>query len=169
MIMVDTSKVTLDELDEMVVNMGQHEDQVLAKEHSSSSSAFVSVKSKREMDCKLDNMNKQLESLLKALSSSQSPAGSIYELGNRGRGAGRNTERHGKKKRYCWNCGGDHHVFQRSKTILKAQENNYTHVSFDDELHFCLLTPMSSYLHLLEIQIRYIFRLKCQILMISVM
>ena len=68
MIMVDTSKVTLDELDEMVVNMGQHVDQVLAKEHSSSFSAFVSVKSPPKIDCKLENMTRQLESLSTALS-----------------------------------------------------------------------------------------------------
>ncbi len=58
MIMVDTSTVTLDELDEMVLNMGQlqHVDKVLAKEHSSPSLAFVYVKSEREIDYKLDNI-----------------------------------------------------------------------------------------------------------------
>jgi hypothetical protein len=37
------------------------------------------------------------------------------------------------------------------------------------EVLFCLLTPMSIYLRLLQIQMRYIFRLKCQILMILIM
>ena len=60
MIIVDTSKVTLDELDEIVLNMGLHVDQVLAKEHSSYSSFSVFVKSKREIDYKLDNMTRQL-------------------------------------------------------------------------------------------------------------
>ena len=43
----------------------------MAKEHSSSSSTFVSVKSKREIYYKLDNMTRQLETLSLALSSSQ--------------------------------------------------------------------------------------------------
>jgi phosphate uptake regulator len=76
MIMADISIVTLDELYEMVLNMGQHVDQVLAKEYSSSSSDFVSVKSEREADYKLDNMTSQLESLSTTLFSSQSPNGS---------------------------------------------------------------------------------------------
>ena len=63
MIMADTSKITLDELEEMVLTMGQHVDQVMAKEHSSSSSTFVSIKSKREIDYKLDNMTRELEAL----------------------------------------------------------------------------------------------------------
>ncbi len=63
MIMVDTSTVTLDELKEKVITMGQHLDQALAKEPSSSSASFVSVKSKREIDYKLDNMTSQLETL----------------------------------------------------------------------------------------------------------
>jgi len=85
MIMVDTSRVTLDEIDEMFLNMSQHVDQVLAKEHLSSFSTFVYVKSKREIDYTLDNMTRQLESLSAALSSSLSPNGSRYELGSRGR------------------------------------------------------------------------------------
>jgi hypothetical protein len=84
--MMDTSIATLDDLGEMVLNMGQHVDQVLAKEHSSSSSAFVSVKSKREIYYKLDNMTRQLESLSAAPSSSRSPNGSKYEHDSRGRG-----------------------------------------------------------------------------------
>jgi hypothetical protein len=83
--MVDTSIVTLDELDETVLNMGQHVDQVLATEDSSSSLAFVSVKSKREMDCKLDNMTRRLESLSASISSSQSSTGRSYEHGSRER------------------------------------------------------------------------------------
>ena len=73
--MEDTSTVTLDELDEMVLNIGQRVDQVLAKEHSSSSSYFVHLKCKKEIDYKLDNITRQLETL---------SAGGL-----------------GKKKRYC--------------------------------------------------------------------
>ena len=97
MIIVNTSKVTLDELDEMVLNMGLHVDQVIAKEHSSYSWAFVSVKSKREVDYKLDNMTRQSKSLSAALSSSQSPNGRRYEPGSRGRGGGRNIGGWGKE------------------------------------------------------------------------
>ncbi len=96
--MVDTSAITIDDQDEFVLNMGQHVDQVLAKKHSLSSSTFVFLKSKREIDYKLDNMTKQLESLSATLSSSQSPNSSRYEHGNRGRGGGPNTIRRGKKK-----------------------------------------------------------------------
>ena len=79
--MVDTSTVTLGELDEIVLNMGQHVDQVLAKEHSSLASAFVSDKSKREIDYKLDNMTRQLETLSTSLSSSLSLTSSKHEPG----------------------------------------------------------------------------------------
>ena len=49
MTMEDTYIVTLVvEIEEMFLSMGLHVDQVLAKEHSSSSSTFVSVKSKGE-------------------------------------------------------------------------------------------------------------------------
>jgi hypothetical protein len=98
--MVDTYTVNLDNLDEMVLNLGQHVDQVLAKEHSSSSSAFVYVKCKQETDYKLDNMTKQLETLSADLSSSQSLICSMYEPVSRGRGGGRDTGGR-KKKRYC--------------------------------------------------------------------
>jgi hypothetical protein len=97
MIMVDTSTITQDELGEMVLNMGQHVDQVLAKEHSPSSSTCVYVKSKRELDYKIGNMTRQLESLATALSSSQSPNGRRYAPDSRGRGGGRNTGGQGKK------------------------------------------------------------------------
>jgi hypothetical protein len=86
MIVVDTSTITLDELDEMALNMGQYVDHVLAKEDSSSSLAFVSVKYERGIDSKLDNMTRQLETLSISLSSSQSLIGSMYELGSRGSG-----------------------------------------------------------------------------------
>jgi hypothetical protein len=83
MLMVDTFTFTLDELDISGLNVGQHVDQFLAKEHASSSSAFVSVNSKREIDYKLDNMTRQLETLSASLSSSQSPTSSRYEHGSR--------------------------------------------------------------------------------------
>ena len=71
MIMVDTLTVTLDELDEIVINMVQHVvDQALAKEHPSSSSAFVYVIPKREIIYKFDNVTIQFETISKALSSS---------------------------------------------------------------------------------------------------
>jgi hypothetical protein len=50
-------------MSDIVINMGQHVDQVLAKELSTSSLACVSVKSKREIYYKLDNMTNQLETL----------------------------------------------------------------------------------------------------------
>ena len=97
---MDTSIVThLDELDKMVLYKGQHVDQVLAKEHPSSSSAFLFIKSKREIDYKLDNTTRQLESLSSALSSSQSLTSDRYEPISRGRGGGRNTRGRLKKKR----------------------------------------------------------------------
>jgi len=43
------------------------------------------------------------------------------------------------QKRYFWNCGGDHHILQRSKTVLKVQEMNHTHVTFYDEIEFLSL------------------------------
>ena len=72
-------------------------DQFLAKGHSSSSSTFLSVKSKREIDYKLENITTQLNSLSATLSSSQSPNGSRYNHGSRGRGGGHNTGGRGKK------------------------------------------------------------------------
>ena len=81
--MVDTSTVTLHELDKMVLNMGQHVNKVLAKEHSSSSSIFVYVKCKKETDYKLDNMTGQLETLSANMLSSESLIGSMYGLGSR--------------------------------------------------------------------------------------
>ena len=97
MIMVDTSTITLDELDKIVLNMDQHVDQFLAREHSTSSSSFVFVKSKREIYYKLDNMTRQLESLSATIFSSQSPNGSRYEHVSRGKGGGRNTGGRGKE------------------------------------------------------------------------
>jgi hypothetical protein len=61
----------LDDLEEKVLTMGQHVDQVLSKESSSHLSAFMSLNSK-EIDIKLDNMTKQLSHLSAALLSSRS-------------------------------------------------------------------------------------------------
>jgi len=44
-----------------------------------------------------------------------------------------------KETRYCSNCGGGHHIFQCSKTVVKAQKKNDTHVTFDDESAFLSL------------------------------
>ena len=50
MITVDTSIVTLDELEDKVFAMGQHVDQVFSNESSSSSSSFVFVNSHKDID-----------------------------------------------------------------------------------------------------------------------
>ena len=49
MITVDTSTITLDELEEKVLTMGQHVDQVLLRESSSQSSTFVYGTSDRDI------------------------------------------------------------------------------------------------------------------------
>ena len=98
MLMVDTSTVTLDLLDDMVLNMGQHVDQVLSSERSSFSSAFSSVHAKKDLDQKMEVMSRQLDNLLAALSSSHL-SHERHESGGRGRGGGRNaTGGRGKKK-----------------------------------------------------------------------
>ena len=58
MIIVDTSTITLDELEEKVLTMGQHVDQVLLRESSSQSLAYVSGALNRNINVKLDNVNK---------------------------------------------------------------------------------------------------------------
>ena len=46
-----------------------------------------------------------------------------------------------EKKRYCWNCGGDHHIVQCTETILKLKEKKGPHAQFDDESAFLSLHP----------------------------
>ena len=70
MITVDTSTITLDELEENVLTMGQHVDQVLMRELSPQSSAFVSGASNADLNVQLDNVNKQLSKLSVAFLSS---------------------------------------------------------------------------------------------------
>jgi len=63
MITVDASTMTLDELEEKVLTRGQHVDQVLLRESSSQSSAFVSGASDKDINVQLDKVNKQLAKL----------------------------------------------------------------------------------------------------------
>ena len=39
-------------------------------------------------------------------------------------------------KKICQNCGGDHHILQCTRTLLKEKEKEDTHVTFDDESAF---------------------------------
>ena len=54
MVTVDTSTVTLDELEDKVLTMGQHVDQVLSSGSSAHSSAFMFVTASKDIDTKLD-------------------------------------------------------------------------------------------------------------------
>ena len=38
-------------------------------------------------------------------------------------------------------CGGDHHILQCTRTLLKEKEKGDTHVTFDDESAFFSHTP----------------------------
>ena len=67
MITVYTSIVTLNELEDKVLTMGQHVDQFMSNESSSSSSAFVSANAHKDIDIKLDNVTKQLLNLFHGL------------------------------------------------------------------------------------------------------
>ena len=96
MIREDTSTATLDGLEEKVLTMGQHVDQVVSKESSSHSSAFMAVNSE-DIDIKLDNVTKQLSHLSAALFSSRSSPSNRNEGEGRGRGRGRNAGGPGKK------------------------------------------------------------------------
>ena len=58
MIIVDTSTLTLDELDDKVFTMGQHVDQVLSSGSSAQSSSFMFVTSPKDIDTTLDNVTK---------------------------------------------------------------------------------------------------------------
>jgi len=85
MITLDTSIVTLDELEDKVLTMGQHVDQILSNESSSSSSSFVFVNSHKDTDIKFDNVTKKLSNLSAALSSSRSSPSNRNEGEGRGR------------------------------------------------------------------------------------
>jgi len=97
MITIDTPNITLDELEEKVLTMGQHLDQVLSKVFSSHSSAFMLVNSK-DTDIKLDNVTKQLSHLSAALLSSRTGPSNRNAGEGRGRGSGQNAGGHGRKK-----------------------------------------------------------------------
>ena len=112
-ITVDTSTITQDELEEKVLTMGQHVDQVLLRDSSRQSSAFVFGASNTYINVQLDKVNKQLSRLSAALLSSTSSNENEGRSGGRGgdgRGGGRGGGGRGKRKKYCWNCGGDHHI-----------------------------------------------------------
>jgi hypothetical protein len=139
MITVDTSTITQDELEEKVLTMGQHVDQVLMRDSSLRSSAFVSDASTTYINVQLDKVNKQLSKLsaelLSSTSSNESESWSGGSGGG-GRGGGRSGGGRGKRKKHCWNCGGDHHVLQCNRTILKEKEKGGHIDTFYDESAF---------------------------------
>ncbi len=140
MITVDTSTITQDELEEKVLTIGQHVDQVLLRDSSLQSSAFVSDASNTDIDVQLDKVNKQLSKLSAALMSSTSSnksEGRSGGSGGGGRGGGRSGGGRGKRNKHCWNCGGDHHILQCTRSILKEKEKGgHTDTFYDYE---CLL------------------------------
>ena len=91
MIIVDTSTVALDELEDKVLTMGQHVDQVLYSGSSAHLSIFMSVTSSKDIDIKLDNVTKQLSNLFAAIVSSISGLFHRTEREGRGRGGGRSS------------------------------------------------------------------------------
>jgi hypothetical protein len=103
MITVDTSTITLDELEEKVLTMGQHVDQVLPRESSSYSSTCVCGALDRDINVKLDKVNKQLAKLSATLLSytfgiSNESKGRGGGRGSEGRGGGRGGGGRGKRK-----------------------------------------------------------------------
>jgi hypothetical protein len=72
MIILNTSIITLDELEDKVLTMGKHVDQIVSDESSSHSSAFVYANAHKDIDIKLDIVTKQLSNLSVALMSSRS-------------------------------------------------------------------------------------------------
>ena len=118
MIIVDTAIVILDELENKVRTMGQHVDRVLSKESSSHSSIFMSANSNKDIDIKLDNVTTHLSHMFAALLPSRSGPSNKNEGEGRGRGGGRNLGGRGRKK-YWRICGGDHHILQCTRTLLK--------------------------------------------------
>ncbi len=83
MITIDTSTATLDELEEKVLTMRQHVDQVLSKESSSHSSTLMYANSNKDIDIKLDNVTKQLSHLFATLLSSRSGPSNRNEIERR--------------------------------------------------------------------------------------
>ncbi len=69
---MDTSTITLDELEDKVLTMGQHVDQALSNESLVHSSTFMFATSSKDIDIKLDNVTNQLSHLSVALISSRS-------------------------------------------------------------------------------------------------
>ncbi len=142
MVTVDTSTITLDELVEKFLTIGQHVDQVLLRNSSPQSLAFVSSASNTDFIVQLDNVNKQLSKLPAALllstsdSSNESDGRSGSGRGRDGRGGGRGGGGRGKRKKYCWNCGGDHHILQHTRTILKEKEKRGHTDTYVDESAF---------------------------------
>jgi len=139
MITVDTSTITLDEQEEKVITTSQHVDQV--RESSSHSSTFVSGSTDKDINGQLDKVNKQLAKLSATLlpctsSSSNESKGRGGGRGSEGRGGGRGGGGHGNRKKCCWNCGGDHHVIQCTRTILKEKEKGDKTDTYDDESAF---------------------------------
>ena len=103
MIIVHTSTITLADLEDKVLAMGQHVDQVLSSGSSTHSSTFIYVMSPKDIDTKLDNVTKQLSNLFATLLSSKTGPSHTTREG-RGQGGGRSSGGRGKKKK-CWNCG----------------------------------------------------------------
>ena len=104
MITVDTSTITQGELEEKVLTMGQHVDQVLLRDSSPQSSAFVSGASNKDINVQLDKVNKQLSRLSAALLSSTSGSSNESDgrsggRGGDGRGGGRGRGGRGKRKK----------------------------------------------------------------------
>ena len=106
MITIDTSSVTLDELEDKVLTMGQHADQVLSNGSSSHSSTFMSATSPKDIDIKLDNVTTQLSNQYASLLSSRSGSFNITEGEGRGRGGGRSSGGRGKINNSAGNVGG---------------------------------------------------------------
>jgi hypothetical protein len=80
-------------------------------------------------------MTRQLATLSSSLSSIQNIPSHRGEVGA-GQGRGACIRGRGRKKRYCWSCGENHHILQCPPPILKEKYKVDFHVSFNDELHF---------------------------------
>jgi hypothetical protein len=103
MITVDTSNLTLEELEDTDITMGRHVDQVLSNGSSTHSSKFMYVVSPKDIDTKLDHVTKKLSNLSATLLSSRSGPSHTTGEGRR-RGGERSSGGRGEKN--CWNCGG---------------------------------------------------------------
>jgi len=102
MITVDTSTVTLDELEDKVLTMGQHVDQVLSNGSTAHSSSSMFVNSPKDIVTKLDNVTTQLSNSYAAVLSSRSGSFNKIEGEELGRGGGRSSGGCGEKT--CWKC-----------------------------------------------------------------